>query len=144
MSLRDTVIIRLSRKVIDVTVVVKLKAFRIAVLAEETDNPLLLLRGEQFLTTIVSVIGLLTAKVGLHLVSYRFLVLALHLAKNSVEAVCRLNLAYLLEILTAIVAQRSGKDRQASRHLLGYRFARQVPYTLVSLRTAVKEAEYPR
>lgn len=122
---------------------VKLKVSRIAVLAEEIDNPLLLLGSKQFLATVITIISLVTAKIILYLVTYRCLVLAFYLVEDSVETIRSLYLANLLEMHTAIVTQGCWKDRESSCHLLWNRFARQVPYALIGFRAAVKETERP-
>lgn len=75
-------------EIIHLTILLEGQVFCIAVCAEEVDNPLLLLRGEQLFATVIAIISTVTAKIRLHLFTQMRIVLLLHLFEKQFEPVC--------------------------------------------------------
>lgn len=123
---------------------VKTKPHFVAVAGEEVENPLLLLGCEESLAPFVAVIGAVASKVIFHQVTQCRDVFMLHLAEERVEAVCRPDGAYRLEVLTRAVAVSSGIDGWPPCAVIGHMLSRDEVQALAVARASIAETQLPQ
>ncbi len=127
-------------KVVEVAILVKVQPVRIAVAAEEVDNPLLLLGCEEAFAVVIAVVGGVSAQVRLDAVAQGRVVFFLHFGEEGAESVGGVDDARLFVAYAGVALACRGIDGRAAYPSFGKVFSGEVAGATVRLRAVALKA----
>lgn len=127
-------------KVIEVAILVKVQPVRIAVAAEEAENPLLLFGREEAFAVVIAVVGGVSTQVRLDTVAQGRVVFLLHLGEEGAESIGGVDDARLFVAYAGVALACRGIDGGAAYPSFGEVFPGEVAGATVRLRAVALKA----